>query len=128
MIISVAMIAAVTIRSRPGVIREIGRNSAVIAARVRVGALRELGRLREADQHVPAMVDLAAKHANPGNRARANLEIARLRLTQGRGGEGLPFARRAVEALEPTQIPESALLKSARNVVVACETATAGPA
>jgi len=98
-----------------------------IAARIHVGALRSLGRLPEADRHVPAMAELAAKHANPGNRARADLEIAQLRVAQGRGAEGLSFARRALELLAPTQVPESALLKNAQKVVAACEIAMAGP-
>jgi hypothetical protein len=88
-----------------------------------VAALRSLGRLAEADQHVAAMAELAAKHANPGNRARADLEIAQLRLVQGKGAEGLSYARRALAALTPTQIPESALLKNARKLVAACEVA-----
>ena len=92
-----------------------------IASRVRIGALLSLGRLSEVDLHLPEMAELAARHANPGNCARADLEIARSHLAQSRGAEGLAFARRAVQALAPTQIPESALLQSARNLVAACE-------
>jgi tetratricopeptide (TPR) repeat protein len=97
-----------------------GSNLAV-AARVRVGALRALGRLAEADAHVAEMEALAKRHASPENRARAHMEIAELRHAQGRAAEGLPFARRALEGLTPTQVSASALLQSARKLVVACE-------
>lgn len=96
-----------------------------IAARVRVGALRSLGRLSEAEAHVPEMEDLATQHASPENQARVNMEVAQLRLAQGRGAEGLAFARRALDILAPVQVSTSALLQAARNLLVACEEAVA---
>jgi hypothetical protein len=61
------------------------------------------------------------QHASPENQARANMEIAQLRLAQGRGGEGAPFVHRALEVLAPTQVATSALLQNARNLLAACE-------
>ena len=92
-----------------------------IAARVRVGALRSLGRLSEADTHVAEMQELAKQYASPENQARADMEVAQLRLAQGRGAEGVPFAHRALATLAPSQVATSALLQTARRLVVACE-------
>ena len=94
-----------------------------VAARVRVGALRSLGRLSEADTHVAEMEELASQHASPENQARAHMEVAQLRLAQGRGAEAVPVAHRALTTLAPSQVPTSALLQKARSLVVACEEA-----
>jgi len=107
----------------------LGQEDFAGTASVRVGALRSMGRLSEAETHVSAMMDLSGRPGtDPVIRARADLEAAQLRLAQGRTAKGLVYARRALEALTPTQVPESALLHRARDLVAACELATAGAA
>ena len=92
-----------------------------IAAYVRVGALRLLGRLDDADAQLAPMLDLAARNGHPGTSARADLELAWLRQAQGRAGEGLAGARRAVDVLARAHVPTSALLQQARELLAACE-------
>ena len=92
-----------------------------VAMRVRVDALRELARLNEAEEHLQTLLTLtSAPQVSPLNRARALLAAAALRAAQGRAPEGTAFAEEALKLLTPSQVPESLLLKRAREVLERC--------
>ncbi|HEY4956548.1 MAG TPA: tetratricopeptide repeat protein, partial [Caldimonas sp.] len=98
-----------------------------VALRVQVAALRELSRLGEADELLPAMMLAAQSPAvNASNRARALMEGATIGLARGRPGEAAALARDAVALLLPMQVPESPLLRRARELAARCAAAAGG--
>ena len=97
-----------------------------VALRVRVAALRELARVDEADALVPAMLLAAQSPAvNASNRSRALMEAAQIGLARGRAGEAAPRGRDALELLQANQLPESRLLRRARDLAERCAAAAA---
>ncbi|MGH8796269.1 MAG: protein kinase domain-containing protein [Caldimonas sp.] len=111
-----ALDQAIAILDRVG---DAGGRIRAVPLRVRVAALRELSRPSEADDLLPAMM-LAAAQANPSSRARALLEAAMVARARGRPSEAAAFARDAVALLEPTQVPQSPLLRRAREIAARC--------
>ena len=94
---------------------------AAVAMRVRVDALRELSRLDEAEEQLSTLLTLtSAPQISPLNRARALLAAAALRVAQGRAVDGAVFAEEALTLLAPSQVPESPLLKRAREMLRCC--------
>ncbi|MDQ2927003.1 MAG: protein kinase, partial [Pseudomonadota bacterium] len=88
-----------------------------VALRVRVAALLALSRLVEAEHLLSGMLmQSAGEHVSSVNRARAYLEAAALRQSQGRPSEAATFAQDALQLLQPTQIVESRLLRRAREM------------
>ncbi len=92
-----------------------------VALRLRVAALRELSRLGEADELLPAMLQaMQAPERSASDRAGAFLEAALLGLARGRDGQAAAFARDAVALLLPMQVPQSPLLRRAREIAARC--------
>jgi hypothetical protein len=91
------------------------------ALRLRVAALRELSRLGEADELLPALLQATqAPKGSASDRARAFMEAALLGLAQGRDADAAAFAQDAVALLLPTQVPQSRLLRRARDIAARC--------
>lgn len=91
---------------------------AAVALRVQVGSLRALSRLEDAEALVEQLLERVENSASTaGNKARTYLELAALRIEQGRQADGAAMAHRAVELLLPTQVPESVLLLRARRLL-----------
>ena len=102
-------------------VRDGGEWIPAVALRVRVAALRELSRPSEADELLPAMLSATqAPELNASNRARAFMEAALLSHARGRAAEAAVFARDAVALLLPTQVPQSPLLRRAREIAARC--------
>jgi tetratricopeptide (TPR) repeat protein len=94
---------------------------AAVALRVRLDALRELSRLDEAEEQLSSLLTLtSAPQITSLNRARALLAAAALRVAQGRAVDGAVFAEEALTLLAASQVPESALLKRAREMLQRC--------